>query len=92
MRSFPRVWSKRSALQDGGEKLTHDQAILGTPLYMAPEQIEAKGQLMGPSVDQYSLGVMLYQLLAGETTETLRGQPPQAVIHRPDSNAWSRLK
>ncbi|MDT3445735.1 ABC transporter substrate-binding protein [Pseudofrankia sp. BMG5.37] len=38
-------------------------AQVGTPLYMAPEQITS-GQL-GPATDIYALGVVLYQLLSG---------------------------
>ena len=36
--------------------------ILGTPLYMAPEQFEG---IAVPETDQYALGVMIYYLLAG---------------------------
>ena len=39
--------------------------ILGTPAYMSPEQVEGDASKIGYSTDIYSLGVILYQLLAG---------------------------
>lgn len=47
-----------------GRALTHHQAVLGTPLYMAPEQIMSARQV-GPSADLYALGVLGYELLSG---------------------------
>jgi eukaryotic-like serine/threonine-protein kinase len=44
--------------------LTRTGAILGTPLYMAPEQ-SAGGEVLGPGVDVYALGAMLFRMLAG---------------------------
>lgn len=66
-----------AARKEGAEKLTQAGAILGTPLYMAPEQ--AKGQTGDPlpASDQYSLGVMLYELLCGQTPFV---GPPEVVI------------
>jgi hypothetical protein len=48
-----------------GERLTSEGAIPGTPAYLAPEQIDRTFGEVGPRTDVYSLGVVLYQILAG---------------------------
>lgn len=50
------------------QDLTGEQTLLGTPRYMAPEQIE--GDEVGPPRDIYSLGLIAYEMLVGEKAIT----------------------
>ena len=47
----------------GGEALDGEGALVGTPAYLAPEQI--RGDEAGPQSDVYALGIMLYEMLSG---------------------------
>jgi len=50
---------------EGLDQLTATGAILGTPLYMAPESLTGKRHLVGPPTDVWALGAMLYEVLSG---------------------------
>jgi serine/threonine protein kinase len=51
--------------RDLTEAPTGMTAIMGTPAYMSPEQIEGPSVLVGPHSDIYALGVTLFGLLTG---------------------------
>jgi serine/threonine-protein kinase len=73
--------------------VTMDGAVLGTPAYMPPEQARGEVEALSPRSDVYSIGAMLYHLLARqmpyatagmrtnhrEMLERVRGGPPMAL-------------
>jgi WD40 repeat protein/serine/threonine protein kinase len=50
---------------DGAATLFASGTILGTPAYMAPEQVSGLKGVIGPAVDIYALGIILYEMLTG---------------------------
>ena len=66
----------RSASDD---TLSSEELRIGTAAYMSPEQGGAEKELDGRS-DVYSLGIVLYEMLAGETP--FKGNTTQAVVAR----------
>ena len=84
--------ARRSEEVEAG--LTQDGAIIGTPSYLAPEQIEADANQVGPAADVYALGVILYQLLCGRCpfegpvvsllNQISHHKPPRPTSFRPD--------
>ena len=68
----------RAASEGNAQKLTQTGMAVGTPVYMSPEQ--AVGDPVGPTSDLYSLGCMLYEMLAGEPPFTAKNA--QALMAR----------
>jgi serine/threonine-protein kinase len=78
----------RAISTGSAERLTETGLAIGTPVYMSPEQSVGEQELDGRS-DVYSLGCVLYEMLAGEPPYT--GPTAQAVILRRFTEPVRRL-
>ncbi len=99
----PKVADMGLAKQITGDKSSDITGIyipIGTPAYMAPEQIQSDAPI-DTRVDLYSLGVILYQMLAGtvpfpdkQARDAMLAQlhktPPPIESFNPDIPAWLR--
>jgi TolB-like protein/tRNA A-37 threonylcarbamoyl transferase component Bud32 len=68
----------RAATDGDAQKLTQTGMAVGTPVYMSPEQ--STGEKVGPPADIYSLGCVLYEMLAGDPPFT--GKNAMAIMAR----------
>jgi serine/threonine protein kinase len=71
------------ALLSGSTRLTSADEIIGTPAYLAPEQI--LGEPIGPPADVYALGLVLLECVTGEMEYSggTRLEAALARLHRP---------
>jgi serine/threonine protein kinase len=73
-------------------RLTQSGMLIGSPAYMSPEQVEGDLERIGPASDQYSLGVIFYELLTGQLPfqGSLAAVLGQIVVKQPPSPAALR--
>ena len=75
---------------EGTTDFTRSLAVFGTPGFIAPEQAEGPRALVGPAADIYSLGAILFELLAGRAPFV--GDHALAVIRQASDNPAPKLR
>jgi serine/threonine protein kinase len=68
--------------------LTRTGTAIGTPEYMAPEQVQA--QVTDARTDIYALGIVLYEMLTGQVP--FRGQTPMVTLYKQVNEAAPPLR
>ena len=81
---------------------TQAGTIIGTPAYMAPEQIMGAIDQLGPATDIYSLGTMFYELLTGYRPfegpvlkvihDHLHTPPPPFAVKNPEIKVLAKVE
>ncbi len=65
----------------GADSLTRHDRVMGTPQYMAPEQV--RGETAGPAADIWALGVLLCEAVAGK--RPFEGENDLQIFHKINS-------
>ena len=85
--------ARRSTPASRDESLTASNVLLGTPDYMAPEQLEL--EIATPASDIYTLGLVMFEMLTGKPPfeadtalkmlfRRVQEEPPSPRVHLPD--------
>ncbi len=72
---------------DEASNMTVEGQVLGTPAYMSPEQARGEMHSVGPLSDQYSVGVLLYELLCRQRMFTGPAWSVMSRIGNPNDRA-----
>jgi serine/threonine protein kinase len=81
-----RISSSQSPIAARHSSLTVTGQVLGSPSYLAPEQVGQKNGTVGPASDIYALGAILFHLLTGRPpflSETVEGTLLQVLTTEP---------
>lgn len=88
--------SQGSGGDPSSRTLTMTGDMIGSPMYMSPEQVEGDRNRIGPATDIFSLGVVLYRMISGHLPfdgsiarvlhSIATEEPPPPSVHNSDIN------